>query len=80
MVNGRAGDHPLTDILDHGVEVFSPEVDDLIRRLAKLVPGYRLFEMFDWFNLSALPEFKSQLEAEIIRLSEEARASGWEIE
>ena len=77
-MNGKLGDHPLNDILDHGVSRFSPEVDQLVRDLAKLVPRYRLFEMFDWLNPPALPEFKGQLQAEVDRLSDEARAGGWE--
>ena len=32
-MNGKAGDHPLTDILGHGLEVFSPEVDALLREI-----------------------------------------------
>jgi hypothetical protein len=32
-MNGKAGDHPLTDILVHGLPVFSPEVDALIKEI-----------------------------------------------
>jgi hypothetical protein len=59
MANGKVGDHPINDILDHWLPVFSSEIDALIRRLAKLVPRYRLFEMFEWFNLPPLSEFKT---------------------
>ena len=78
MPNGKPGDHPVNDILDHGLSVFSPEVDDLVRRVARFVPRYRLFEMFDWFNPPPLAEFKSRLEAEVERLIEDTRVRGWE--
>ena len=32
-MNGRPGDHPLTDVLVHGLPAFSPDVDELIRRI-----------------------------------------------
>jgi hypothetical protein len=51
MANGKPGDHPVNDIIDYRLPVLSPEVDDLIRRVAKFVPRYHLFEMFEWFNL-----------------------------
>ena len=80
MVNGKLGDHPVNDIIDLRLPMLSPEVDDLIRRVAKFVPRYHLFEMFEWFDLPLLPEFKTQLEAEVERLNEDARARGWEVE
>ena len=33
MVNGKQGDHPLTDIVSHGLRVFSPEIDAKVRDL-----------------------------------------------
>jgi hypothetical protein len=47
MPNGSLGDHPLNDILDHQVPVFTPVIDDLIRRLARLASRDRLHDMFD---------------------------------
>jgi hypothetical protein len=32
MPNGKPGDHPITDICSFGIEYFSPEIDELIRR------------------------------------------------
>ena len=39
MPNGKSGDHPLTDILHHGAEVFGPAIDGLVRELAA-APGF----------------------------------------
>ena len=36
MPNGRPGDHPLTDVLHHGLSVFGDEADGLIREIAAL--------------------------------------------
>ncbi|WP_256298279.1 hypothetical protein [Haloarchaeobius salinus] len=33
MPNGKPGDSPYTDVVTHGRDVYSPEVDDLIREL-----------------------------------------------
>ena len=36
MPNGKPGDHPLTDLLVHGMPVFNQHVDTLIREIAEL--------------------------------------------
>ena len=79
MPNGRVGDHPVTDILDHHVYVFSPVIDDLVRRLERLASRDRLWEMFNWFDPPALPEFERQLRMRIDLLERDARERGWEI-
>ena len=33
MPNGKPGDHPLSDILRHGLPTYSPEIDELIREI-----------------------------------------------
>ncbi|MDJ0976665.1 MAG: hypothetical protein QNJ98_19570 [Planctomycetota bacterium] len=34
MPNGKPGDHPYTDVVLHGIDVFGPPIDDLLRRAA----------------------------------------------
>ena len=36
MPNGKIGDHPYTDVVMHGREVYSAKADALIRELATL--------------------------------------------
>ena len=36
MVNGKEGDHPLTDIVNWGIEVFSADIDAKVRELVEL--------------------------------------------
>lgn len=35
MPNGKPGDHPYTDVFVHGLTVFGPPIDDLIRQLGE---------------------------------------------
>lgn len=36
MPNGKPGDHPLTDLFTHNLEVFGAEIDDLLREIKSL--------------------------------------------
>jgi hypothetical protein len=47
MPNGTAGDHPLTDILFHKVEVYGRDADDLIRKISELSSRRELEEWWD---------------------------------
>src|SRR5512132_367027 len=50
IVNGKQGDHPVTDIVYHGLSIFSPEIDAKVRDLNELgslrntIAGYWLLE------------------------------------
>ena len=79
MPNGQQGDHPLTDILIHKIPVFSKNVDNLIIKIAKFVPIYRLREMFNWFSPPPLPEFENQLREVLNTLKKESKEKNWEI-
>lgn len=39
MPNGKLGDHPLTDIVVHRMDVFGDEIDSLVRKIVNM-PGY----------------------------------------
>ena len=80
MANGKPGDHPITDILLHNIIVFSPAIDNLIREISKLVPEYKLYEMFNWFSPPALREFEKELKKILAKLKNEARERGWEVD
>jgi hypothetical protein len=79
MPNGSPGDDPLGDILAHGLPRFTPEIDDLIRRLARLASTERLRDMFDWYHLPPLPEFERKLRDHIASWERQARDRGWEV-
>ena len=40
--NGKQGDHPLTDVVAHGLEAFGSPIDDLIVEIARLGEGTEL--------------------------------------
>lgn len=73
MPNGKPGDHPYTDIIVHGSDYFTPEIDALVRKLdaqgadhdalSALLEKYdRLSGRFDEAALmSALREMESRL-------------------
>ena len=79
MSNGKQGDHPLTDILIYKIPVFSPSVDKLIVEIAKLIPDYKLSEMFNWFSPPPLLEFEKQLKEVRDKFKKEAKEKGWEL-
>jgi hypothetical protein len=71
--NGRPGDHPYTDIIVHGFDYFTPEIDALVRELhaqgADHDPLADLLERYDRLSgrfdeaalLSELHEMESKL-------------------
>ena len=52
-MNGKEGDHPLTDIVSHGLSIFSAEIDAKVRDLNELgsfqnsIASYWLLEVDD---------------------------------
>lgn len=78
MANGKPGDHPVNDILDHGRAVFSPEADALVREIAALLPRYRLWDLVDWFSPGPVEELTARLRGIRDDLVRNARESGWE--
>jgi quercetin dioxygenase-like cupin family protein len=78
VTSGRPGDHPINDLLDHGIAVYSPEADALVKAIAKLVPRYRLWELIDWFSPPPMDAFTAQLQKLHDDLVREARERGWE--
>ena len=45
MSHGRPGDHPITDVLFHNADYFTPEVRELFKEVYVL--GYKHFKMFN---------------------------------
>ena len=71
MPNGRPGDHPVTDIVVHGFDKFSPRVDDLVREIARLHGMQALFPLErELFTVEAA---LSSLEHDLVSLREELR-------
>ena len=79
-MNGKPGDHPLTDLLVHNLEVYGPEADDLIRKIGELCSPRELDEWWEreigWSadRASVLGKARARYE----QLNKRARESGWE--
>lgn len=87
MPNGKAGDHPLTDILNYGLPVFSPEADALIVEISRLADIHvkadlerRLASLYPVPTGSDLVAFEDELTALRDRLRADAVERGWEVE
>jgi hypothetical protein len=78
MPNGKPGDHPLNDICDHKLPVFSTKADALVREIHEYLPRARMWDLFDWFNPPQLHEFERQLEQKRDDLRSDAAKRGWE--
>src|SRR5205823_4133330 len=65
MPNGKPGDHPITDIVIHGLAVYSPKADALIREIVQLGGQDQitdaLLAAYDRYRKANLPTFESLL-------------------
>jgi hypothetical protein len=78
-MNGKPGDHPLTDILIHKRGAFSPEIDSLIVRIIDLGGENELERSFNLLAPPPLPEFEKSLREMYERLLKDAKERGWEV-
>ncbi len=79
MPNGKHGDHPLTDLLVHGLDVYSPEADALIRDIARFVALERLRALHDWIHPGDPGDFVAALRRTRDGLVDDARRRGWDV-
>jgi hypothetical protein len=85
MPNGKPGDHPYTDIVVHGLRVYSATADALVREIATLADeGTRRqlsAMLFQRYNEHERPDVRA-LERELTqlrdRLRRQAAEGGWE--
>ncbi len=82
MANGTVGDHPLTDILFHKIEVYGREADETIRKISALCSRRELEEWWEgeiaWSKDSNLVLARSQ--SRLAELLRRAKESGWEVQ
>lgn len=71
MPNGRPGDHPLTDILVHGIPTYTPAIDALIREIHALAPHDEALSELLWDRYTFYPRGSNEeLQADLHRLRE----------
>jgi len=78
VLNGKHGDHPVTDIVIHKLPVFSNDVDQWIVEIAKL-GGMGTLNRSNWFPPPPLPELEVSLMEIRDRLLKQAKERGWEL-
>ena len=86
MPNGSPGDHPYTDIVVHGMDVYSAHASALIREIAKLADERTrrgvlddLFRKYNRMLTSDVPALEHELAQLRDRLLAEARERGFEV-
>lgn len=81
MPNGKPGDHPYTDIVIHGRDVYSPRAAALVREIAKLGDDKTRRELSDllWreYGASARPDVE-KLEKVLTEWRDRLRREGRE--
>ena len=86
MPNGKPGDHPYTDIVIHGLAVYSRVADALVREIATLADERSrreladlLFLRFNEYERPNVAELERLLTDLRDRLRREASERGWEL-
>ena len=86
MPNWKIGDHPFTDIIIHGREIYSSQVRALVREIASLADEKTRHELadmlmhdFNEFDNPDVPKLERVLTTMRDRLLAEARERGWEV-
>ena len=67
MANGKQGDHPATDIVDWGLEVYGDPIDSLIRQLYEADRISEINAEIQWWNDVSPVEIEHQLRAIVAR-------------
>jgi len=81
-MNGKPGDHPLTDILVHKLDIYGPEADSLIRKIAELCSRRELDEWWEreiGWQPAERRVLISKARSRLDELLHRAQESGWEI-
>jgi len=79
-MNGKHGDDPALDIIHYRLSVYSPEVDALVRELAKLMEFRRLSDFLSSLGGLSVEELRVKLNETVIMLKIDAKNRGWEVE
>jgi hypothetical protein len=77
-MNGKPGDHPITDIMVYHLSVFGEPVDTHIRQLGEMMSYERLCDWFQPHWSKAAEELQPILAAKLQELRRDAQERGWE--
>jgi hypothetical protein len=77
-MNGKPGDHPITDLMIHHIAVFGEPLDTQLRQLGELMSYDRLCDWYQQHWSTPAHELQSLVAAKLAELRGEAQERGWE--
>ena len=79
-MNGKHGDHPITDIVRHRIAVYGDPLDSQIRQLGELMSYHRLCDWFEQHWSLSPEELQPLVASKLDECKRAAREGGWEVE
>ena len=77
-MNGKPGDHPITDIVRHHIAVYGEPLDGQIRQLGELMSYHRLCDWFEQYWSKSPEQLEPIVAAKLEETRREAKKRGWE--
>ena len=77
-MNGKPGDHPITDIVKHQIARYGEPLDSEIRQLGELMDYHRLCAWFEQHCSKSPRELQPIVAAKLEEMRQTARERGWE--
>jgi hypothetical protein len=77
-VNGKSGDHPITDIRIHRTAVYGEPLDAQLRELGELMSYQGLCDWFEQHWSTSARRLEPLVTAKLEELRRAARERGWE--
>jgi hypothetical protein len=77
-MNGKPGDHPITDIVIHNISVFGEPLDGQLRKLGELMSYQRLCDWFEQHWSTPAVQLQPLVAAKLEELRRDAQERGWE--
>jgi len=77
-MNGKHGDHPITDIVRHRIAIYGDPLDSQIRQLGELMSYHHLCDWFEQHWSLSREELQPLVAAKLVELQRDADERGWE--
>jgi hypothetical protein len=77
-MNGKPGDHPITDIVRHRIAVYGEPLDTQLRQLGELISYHRLCDWFEQHWSKPPDQLKPLIAAKLEEAQHQAKEGGWE--
>jgi len=77
-MNGKPGDHPITDLMVHHIAVYGEPLDTQLRQLGELMSYRRLCDWFQQHWSTPAEQLQPLVAAKLEELRRDAQERGWE--